>query len=184
MNEGLIAGRYAQALLQYAAEREADTDLYRMMKKVGDCYTALPHLNDYFGNSTLEAAQRKALFTNLFPDYATHSLQVLSDFLDLLIRQKREHLMQSVAMQYVEKYRIQNGILHGELTVTFPPDEALLEKIKKALQPESPEKVELEWKEDKDLIGGFKLSVGMKEWDASLKARLQQVRKSYGLTEN
>jgi F0F1-type ATP synthase delta subunit len=68
------------------------------------------------------------------------------------------------------------------LTTTFPPDEELLVKVKKALQPDSPEKVELEWKEDKDLIGGFTLSVGMKEWDASLKTRLHQVKKSYGLT--
>ncbi|MDY0174458.1 MAG: ATP synthase F1 subunit delta [Bacteroidales bacterium] len=182
MNEGLIAGRYAQALLQYATEHKADTDLYGMMKVLADCYTALPNLQDFFGNRTIEVEKRKALFTNLFPEYAPHSIHVLSDFLDLLIRQKREHIMQSVALQYVEKYREHNGILYGVLTTTFPPDEELLVKVKKALQPDSPEKVELEWKEDKDLIGGFTLSVGMKEWDASLKTRLHQVKKSYGLT--
>ncbi|HQB23634.1 MAG TPA: F0F1 ATP synthase subunit delta, partial [Bacteroidales bacterium] len=43
--------------------------------------------------------------------------------------------------------------------------------------------VQLEWKEDPDLIGGFTLTLGMNEWDASLRTRLREVGKSYGLKE-
>lgn len=100
MNEGLIASRYAGALLQYAIEHQADTDLYHMMKQVADCYLTVPDLERTFGNRTLDAEKRKALFLDLFPDYNAQSLDVLSKFLDLLISQKREKAMHSVSLQY------------------------------------------------------------------------------------
>ena len=67
MNEGLIASRYAGALLQYAIEHHADTDLYHMMKQVADCYLNVPDLGRTFGNWTLDTEKRKALFLDLFP---------------------------------------------------------------------------------------------------------------------
>ncbi|HKM31045.1 MAG: ATP synthase F1 subunit delta [Bacteroidales bacterium] len=183
MNEGLIASRYAGALLQYAIEHHADTDLYHMMKQVADCYLNVPDLGRTFGNWTLDTEKRKALFLDLFPGYNPQSLDVLSNFLDLLIRQRRENAMHSVSLQYADKYRDRHGIIYGVFTTTLPPDDGLLEKIRNLLNPGNPEKVELEWKEDPDLIGGFTLTLGMNEWDASLRTRLREVGKSYGLKE-
>ncbi len=179
----MIASRYAGALLQYAIEHQADTDLYHMMKQVADCYLTVPDLERTFGNRTLDAEKRKALFLDLFPDYNAQSLDVLSKFLDLLISQKREKAMHSVSLQYADKYRDRHGILYGVFTTPLPRDSGMLEKIRKLLNPASPEKVELEWKEDPDLIGGFTLTLGMNEWDASLRTRLREVGKSYGLKE-
>ncbi|NLA15961.1 MAG: hypothetical protein GX877_05420 [Bacteroidales bacterium] len=183
MNRGLIASRYANALLQYATGCKADFHLYRMMKQVDDCYWAIPDLEIAFSNRTLLKEQRKALFLDLFPEYHSDALHVLSGFLDLLIRHKRESLMHSVAMQYVEKYRNLHGILYGVLTTVVPPGEELMGKIKKALKPDQPENVELDWKSDPGLIGGVTLTLGMNEWDASIRTRLKELRASYGLKE-
>jgi len=69
------------------------------------------------------------------------------------------------------------------LTTVAPIDNLTAEKLKSSLDPVNPQKVELELKQDPGLIGGFSLRVGMKVWDASLLARLREVRKAYGLKD-
>ncbi len=155
MNTGIIATRYAAALLQYATSCRTEHDLYGMMKRISACFTDFQDLEKTFCNRIIPADDRKALF--------------------LIIR--------SVSLGYIDKYRRQQGITHSVLTTVVAVDDLTAEKIKSFLDPVNPQKVELELKQDDRLIGGFSLRVGMKVWDASLLGRLRQVRKAYGLKD-
>ncbi|HPJ82861.1 MAG: F0F1 ATP synthase subunit delta [Bacteroidales bacterium] len=183
MNTGVIASRYAAALLQYATSCGADRDLYDMMKRISACFSEIPDLERSFCNRIISNEDRKALFLDLFPGAPEKSLKVLSVFLDLLLRQRREYIVRSVSLGYVDKYRLQQGITYSVLTTVVPVDDSTAERIKSFLDPVNPQKVELELKQDAGLIGGFSLRVGMKVWDASLLARLREVRKAYGLKD-
>lgn len=183
MNTGIIATRYAAALLQYATSCRTEHDLYGMMKRISACFTDFQDLEKTFCNRIIPADDRKALFLNLFPGAPEKPLRVLSDFLDLLIRKRREHIIRSVSLGYIDKYRRQQGITHSVLTTVVAVDDLTAEKIKSFLDPVNPQKVELELKQDDRLIGGFSLRVGMKVWDASLLARLRLVRKAYGFKD-
>ncbi|HOO43235.1 MAG TPA: ATP synthase F1 subunit delta [Bacteroidales bacterium] len=183
MNTGPIVSRYAAALLCYASDTGADHDVYCMMKRLSEYFTEVPHLEKTFCDGMVPARKRKDMFLDLFRDYSPHSLQVLSGFLDLLIRHQREHVIRWVCLQYLDKYRQEQGITSGVLTTVVPVDEITAEKIKEILDPEHPQKVELELKQDKQLIGGFLLRVGMKVWDASLAGRIREVRKAFGITD-
>ena len=183
MNTGVIASRYATTLLRYATSCMTECDLYDMMKRISACFAEIPDLEKTFSNRMLSAEERKALFLDLFPGAPEKPLKVLSDFLDLLIRQRRENIIRSVSLLYLDKYRLQEGITYGVLTTVAPIDNLTAEKLKSSLDPVNPQKVELELKQDPGLIGGFSLRVGMKVWDASLLARLREVRKAYGLKD-
>ncbi|MFA5443884.1 MAG: ATP synthase F1 subunit delta [Bacteroidales bacterium] len=183
MNTGPIVSRYAAALLCYATDTGAEHDVYRMMKRLSEYFAEVPDLEKTFCDRMVPAGKRKDMFLNLFRDHSRHSLQVLSGFLDLLIRHQREHVIRWVSLQYLDKYRREHGITSGVLTTVVPVDEKTAEKIKKVLDPEHPQKVELDLKQDKQLIGGFSLRVGMKVWDASLAGRMREVRKAFGIND-
>lgn len=183
MNTGVIASRYAAALLQYATSCSTDRYLYDMMKRISACFSEIPDLEKTFCNRMISIEDRKALFLSLFSGAPEKPLKVLSDFLDLLTRQRRENIIRSVSLGYVDKYRQQEGITYSVLTTVVPVDDLTAEKIKSFLDPVNPQKVELELVQDTRLIGGFSLRVGMKVWDASLLARLRLVRKAYGFKD-
>lgn len=184
MNTGLIAARYASALIMYASDHRAGHDLYLMMKRISGFFTLEAELEKTFCNRMISREKRKELFLDMFPNYPRESLQVLSGFLDLLIQQRREHIIRYACLQYIHLYRKKHGITYGVLTTVVPVDEGTADRIKKLLEPVHPENVELEMKQDARLLGGFSLRVGMDVWDASLAARMRKVRKAYGLTDN
>lgn len=183
MNTGLIVSRYAAALLCYATDTGAEHDVYRMMKRLSEYFAEIPGLETTFCDRMAPESKRKNMFLSLFRGYPQHSLQVLSGFLDLLTRHRRENIIRSVSLQYLDKYRKEQGLTYGVLTTVLPVDEKTADKIKKVLDPEHPDKVELELKQDKQLIGGFSLRVGMKVWDASLAGRMREVRKAFGIND-
>lgn len=183
MNTGLIVSRYAAALLCYANDNGAEHDMYRMMKRLSEYFSEIPDLEKTFCDRMVPAGKRKDMFLNLFRDYSERARDVLSGFLDLLIRHRRENVIRSVSLQYLDKYRKEQGLTYGVLTTVIPVNEQTAEKIKKVLDPEHPDKVELELKQDKQLIGGFSLRVGMKVWDASLAGRMRDIRKAFGIND-
>ncbi|MFA5301118.1 MAG: ATP synthase F1 subunit delta [Bacteroidales bacterium] len=183
MNTGLIVSRYAAALLCYATDTGAEHDVYRMMKRLSEYFTEVPDLEKMFCDRMVPASKRKDMFLSLFRTNSPHSIKVLSGFLNLLIQHRREYVIRSVSLQYLDKYRKEQGLTYGVLTTVVPVDEKTVEKIKKVLDPEHPQKVELELKQDKQLIGGFSLRVGMKVWDASLAGRMREVRKAFGIND-
>lgn len=184
MNTGLLASRYAAALLLYASNRGADKDLYYMMSRMSVFFSEIPDLEITFCDRIIPPQKRKMLFLEMFPGYPPLSVGVLSDFLDLLMRQKRETLLRSVSLQYVDKYRIKQGITHAVLTTVVPIDDSTADRVRKALNPADPLKVELELKQDASLRGGFLLQVGMNVWDVSLVTRIREVKKAFGLKDN
>jgi F-type H+/Na+-transporting ATPase subunit alpha len=59
------------------------------------------------------------------------------------------------------------------------PDESQLQKIKEFLAKKydiAPDKIEIELKEDPDLLGGFIIRAGNQEFDWSMRGRLQQMK--------
>lgn len=184
MNTGILASRYAAALLLYASDHGADKDLYYMMNRMSAFFSGIPDLEKTFCNRMIPCQKRKALFLEMFPEYPPLSVGVLSDFLDLLMYQRRENLIRSVSLQYVDKYRTKQGITYAVFTTVVSIDDSTADRIKKVLNPANPVKVELELKQDTRLIGGFSLQVGMNVWDASLAARIREVKKAFGLKDN
>ncbi len=92
--------------------------------------------------------------------------------LDLASRRggKKEISLLSYAVKRVLKRR---GPLQAKAEVPFPIDEKYIKTIKETISNSIGKPVELEVKEDRDLIGGARLTVGDERIDLSLKGALQ-----------
>jgi F-type H+-transporting ATPase subunit delta len=101
----------------------------------------------------------------------------LRNFLLVLVDKGRTGQLEEIAREFERLVAEHEGIVHAELTtaVELSDEEAreLLEQIEKA----SGRKVEATRKVDSSLIGGIVLQVGSHRLDASVRGRLERLRR-------
>ncbi len=98
-------------------------------------------------------------------------------FFDIITKKNREPLLAAIASEFHNAYNEYKGIRKAVLTTAFPVDESLRMEIEQLVRTISDrEQIELEEIVDADMIGGFVLTVGDKQIDASLKNKLKTLR--------
>ncbi len=184
MNSGLIAARYAGALLDFANSGGEARSVYLRMKILANHYLQLPNLKKTIENRVIPFEQRIALL--LQASLAEQGKEdaageILSRFFELVLVRKREELLCSVCFQYMDLFRKANRIVCGVLTMAVPVDDQIAGRLKQLIAGDGARDVELEVRQDPAIIGGFTLEVDMNILDASVAARLKRVRKTLGI---
>ena len=186
MNTGLIAARYARALLDFANTKGEAHSVYLRMKILADHYLQLPNLKKTVENRVIPSSQRIALLLQAsLADQGNEDAagEILSRFFELVLVRKREDLMCSVCFQYMDLIRKANRMVCGVLTTAVPVDEQVTARLKQLIARDGARDVELEVRQDPAIIGGFTLEIDMNILDASVAARLKKVRKVLGIVK-
>jgi F-type H+-transporting ATPase subunit delta len=98
-------------------------------------------------------------------------------FFDIITRKNREPLLPSIAREFHNAYNVYKGIGTAQLVTPFPVDASLRKEIEGIVQQISKKKqIELVEKVDADMIGGFVLTVGDRQVDASIKNKLKALK--------
>jgi len=150
MNTGVIATRYARALLKYTASTGRGEAVYVQVAGLLKDSDHIP--------SPLE------------PD--------LQKFIALVMNKHREELLREIFVSFVSMYRKENGIKLAHLTtaVAAPGLEKQLERI---LREDSGCKVIMETKVDPSIMGGFVFTVDDMMLDASVKRQIELVCRKF-----
>lgn len=154
MNAGLIASRYAKALLLFAQEKQEDQRVY---EDAGELRQALLEKGD-------------------IPDCVGHLSASMQQFLALVIRHKRVDYLPAILYLYRDLYRSEKGITSASLT-SAAEDPGLSEKITQLMKQLGYANVDLSVETDPALIGGFILQVEDKRLDASIASQLKHIQK-------
>ena len=154
MNDGLIASRYANALLLFAKEEQAAERMY-------DDAHAL--------NQALRS-----------PEGLQACIEGLSEpmkkFITLVIRNKRSEHLPAILHAYRRLYRHENGITRAWLT-TATENPGLADRLAELMKLQGFTKVDFKTETDPSLIGGFIVQVEDKRLDASTASQLKRIRK-------
>ena len=162
MNEGLIARRYAKALLKYAQEKDKTFPVYEAARQVEASFIA--HLD-------LQEAMLSAAGVD-----AASSEEYLR-FVRLLLRERREDYLRPIMLMYQKLYRDVNHIVRAQIVTAAPLDKQILSRIEEVVARHCKDaKLEFEHKIDPEIIGGFVLNVGGEQLDASIEKELKQLR--------
>jgi F-type H+-transporting ATPase subunit delta len=101
-------------------------------------------------------------------------------FFDIITRKNREPLLPSIAREFHNAYNVYKGIGTAQLVTPFPVDASLRKEIESIVQQISKKKqIELVEKVDADMIGGFVLTVGDRQVDASIKNKLKALKTKF-----
>ncbi len=172
-SDRVLAGRYAAALFQAASakgeEQKVQADLGSANKLLLDAMAALRHPR------VPPASKKKIVHDSLAGKVGPTTLR----FLDLLVDKKRFDLMIMVSAIYAKLAAEKRGAAkaHVRTAVALSPEASaqLVAKLKKFTGKE----IELDVKEDPELIGGITVKIGDWVLDSSLRGQLRRLKESF-----
>ena len=177
MNTGLIAYRYAKALLLYAMEEHEEDTVYQEMRAVVDSFRMLPQIRTILTNPVTKNSDKQELMIRM--NGAPSASKSYVRFVAMLIDNNREGLLLQSARQYIDQYREQKRIYVVKFKTATESDQATVDRITRLLQEfDSCATVEYEKTVDRDIIGGFVAQVGNYRLDASVRTQLNEIARS------
>ena len=126
------------------------------------------------GIPVLFPSKKQAVFNSIFKG-KTEELSLR--FFKLLSDNKRETYLSSIARNYSDLYRKFYGIKSVQLTTTFKIDDKLRKEISDIISVEFKTKVEMTEHINKEIIGGFVLTVENLQYDVSVATKLNDIKK-------
>lgn len=172
MDYGVISVRYARALLKSATELKVEEKVYADMIMLAACYVEVADLRATIENPMLLRSEKVRLLTTaLGPD----ANELSKRFIELVLKEGREKVLQFMANSYITFYREQKNIIRGKLTTAAAVSEATEQKMKQMVESRTQGTVEFNTEIDPSIIGGFILEYDTYRMDASVKTRLNNI---------
>jgi F-type H+-transporting ATPase subunit delta len=100
------------------------------------------------------------------------------NFLELLIEKQRTPEIFRIRRQFEEMWKKENRRIDVTVTSAVELDPSVVGKIGEEIERQTGKKVELASRVDEEILGGVVLQVGNMVLDASIRSRLEKLRKS------
>ncbi len=172
MDFGIIAVRYAKALLKSTSDPKEEARVYADMQTLLKCYIDTPELHQAIGNPMI-AKESKLL---LLQTACGTGHSVLTDrFIQMVLDKGREEIMQLIASSYITLYRQQKNLVRAKLTTAAPVSTETADKMRRMVESKTNGTVEFQTEINPELIGGFILEYDTYRMDASVKSKLQAI---------
>ena len=102
----------------------------------------------------------------------------LLNFLELLIEKQRMPEIFRIRRELDELWKEENRRIDVTVTSAVELDRSVVEKVGEEIERQTGQKVELASRVDGEILGGIVLQVGNMVLDASIRSRLEKLRKS------
>jgi ATP synthase F1 delta subunit len=168
-----IAQVYARALFEVAKEHglldQVRDDLTQFAQALDDNR----ELGVFFFSPYFSTEEKKAGLKRV----VTGAEPVFMNFLEALIERHRMPAIFRIRDDYQELWEDERHLLPVEVTSAIELDKATVSEIGNRIGEQTKRTVELSSKVDPDVLGGIVLRVGNVVLDASIRNRLEQLRK-------
>lgn len=133
----------------------------------------MPELHELLRNPQLDARAKTAAVDAVAGD----ADPLVRNLLRLLVQKGRGGEIDEVAVEFERLAAAEEGLLSVELTTAFELDDAEARSIVGQIQSASGRTVEATRAVDPSLIGGIIIQAGTKRVDASIRGRLERLRR-------
>jgi F-type H+-transporting ATPase subunit delta len=168
-----IAQVYARSLFQVAAEQKSIDEIRDQLGEFADALAADHNLQVFFFSPYFSTVEKQ--------DGLDRALDgadpVLVNFLKLLIENHRMPVLFRVRRAYDVLWEEENKLLPVSVTSAVELDKDTVSQIGDRIAEQTGRKVELSASVDPDVLGGIVVRVGNQVLDASVRNRLDQLRK-------
>jgi F-type H+-transporting ATPase subunit delta len=168
-----IAQVYARALFEVAMERdvldEIHDELGAFTKALNDNRElAVFFFSPYFSSEEKKDGLKRAV---------TGADPAFMNFLEALLERHRMPAIFRITAEFEELWDEEKKLLPVEVTSSVELNKEIVQSIGKRIGEQTGQKVELSSKVDPDILGGLVVRVGNYVLDASIRNRLNQLRK-------
>jgi len=134
-----------------------------------------PMFRQILDNPVIKPQQKRKVMSELLEKYV-HPLTL--NFVNLIIRNRREIMLADVLRNFIDLYEKSKGIKRAHVISAASIDETVKQQLQRQLNRLFHADVKMTAETNPDLIGGFILRVGDRQYDASLSSALKRMRKT------
>lgn len=173
-----VAKRYAQGLLDFTNESGQTAAVFSEMKDVVKIMAQSADLNKFFLTPYIDAKKKIEVADQIFKDFSVSSKNLIR----LVIKHGRENQLKNIAQEFINKVEDINGVQRVTLTTATQLSKENINEILKASNlVKEGSTFDLNLNVKPEILGGYILRVGDQQVDASVKTKLNQVKKDFQL---
>jgi ATP synthase F1 delta subunit len=168
-----VADVYARALFEAAKENDVLDEVHEELGQFADALNENRDLMVFFFSPYFSSEEKKQALHKAIKDADPRFM----NFLEALIERHRMPVIFRVRAQFNDMWEDEHALLPVVLTSAVELDEKTVRSIGDQVGEQTGRTVELSSHVDPDIVGGIVLRVGNFILDASIRNRLEQLRK-------
>ncbi len=168
-----IAQVYGRSLFEVALEHDKLDEIREQLGEIADALDGNRELAIFFFSPYFSTEEKKDGLRRMLDG----AEETLVNFLELLIENHRTPAIFRIRRRYDELWAQENKLLSVQVTSAVELDKATVKGIGERVGESTGRKVSLSTSVEPDILGGIVLQVGNSILDASIRNRLEQLRK-------
>jgi F-type H+-transporting ATPase subunit delta len=168
-----IARVYAEALFGVAKEKGKLDAIREQLGQFADAVDSDRDLAVFFFSPYFSTAEKRDGIASAISGAEPE----LVNFLELLVEKHRMPVIFRIRRQFDDMWSEENKLLDVTLTSAVELDPAIVERVGAEIERQTDRRVQLHSRVDEGTLGGLVLQVGNMVLDASIRNRLEKLRK-------
>lgn len=172
MQSNPVSRNYAETLLALATKAESREGFLTMIRDVANAIEKDATVRQFLESPRVSYEQKNEILSKAFGDRVP---RVFLRFLQLMVHNRRQMLIPSIAVEYSNLLDEAEGRVHVDVTVVKPVDETETRNIAAQLSRALGKKVVPHITVDPAIMGGIIVRVGDTVMDGSVRRRLARL---------
>jgi F-type H+-transporting ATPase subunit delta len=168
-----IAQVYARSLFEVAKEHDKLEVVHEQLGQIADAVGEQHDLQVFFFSPYFSTDEKVEGLHRALED----ADETVVNFLELLIEKHRMPALFRIRREFETLWEQENRLLPVQVTSAIELDENTVRQIGDAIGEQTGRRIELTSEVDPDILGGIVLRVGNSILDASIRNRLEKLRK-------
>ena len=164
---------YARSLFEVAKEQDKLDEVKEQLGEFADALSESRDLSLFFFSPYFSTGEKQEGLEKTLED----ADETVVNFLKVLLENHRMPAIHRIRSSYDELWAEENKRLPVEVTTAIELDDDVVQRIGDRIGEQTGQKIELNASVDPDLIGGIVLRVGNSIMDASIRNRLNELRR-------
>lgn len=175
MSISKVANRYADSFLANAIEKGIVDEVTNDVSILINSINSSEELQRFLASPIIKADLKKSILKEIFDNkISSHSLK----FLEFVVDKNREDILLQILKKFVELKDDYLGIVRLDVKSAFPLSEDLKEVLLKKFEIIFNKKIEADFSQDDNLLGGFVVRFRDTVYDASIKHQLEKLKQN------
>lgn len=181
MSGTVVARRYAKALFAVGKEEGKLQEYGDALAQVASFLEENPEIEAALASPVFPLESKGAIIDEVVKAFGVTG--ELAALLSLMAERNRLMYLRQVAEHYRELLDEETGVVRAVVRTAVPISDELKQRMAEAFAKVVGRQVELEVKEDPEIIGGVIAHIGDVIWDGSIRSQLQGFKESIGRGE-
>lgn len=173
-----VAKRYAQGLLDFTQESGSTDAVFGEMKDIVKIMSESKELNQFLNTPLIDTRKKENIASEIFGKFSP----VSQNLIKLTIKQGRESQLKNIAQEFINKVEDQKGTKRISITLAAPlSNEIIMDIVKSSKMIDASKEFDLITTIKPEILGGYILRIGDQQIDASVKTKLNHIKKEFQL---